>query len=315
MRMSFPVRLRAVAFFLALLPILAATGDETGGSENPLTGLTRFDGVQWIDDESNDGDSFHARLPDGETVTLRLYEADALELHVFDESQARRLRSQRRYFGISDYGGSFDSSIALAKDFARRAAAFTREALREPFTVYTAFADGRGQTDRIYAFVVTADGKSLAAELVRAGLARSVGVYRRTPGNLSRDEAEERLDDLELLAAGSRRGIWAHTDWESLPDERLVDRRGDPELVASLDPRKVVEKASVAVNSADASELERVPGIGPVTAARIVRQRTDAPFRDPGDLTRIRGIGAKTAARIAPFLRFDLPGGNAPPSR
>lgn len=299
------------ALLLQAVAVAAGGGGETvrpdEGEENSLTGLVRFDGVAWVDDPSNDGDSFTVRFPGGEVLALRLYEADCIELHVPDESQARRLRSQRSYFGISDYGGSYESSIRLAKEYADRAAAFTRDALAEPFTVFTSFADGGGRGDRIAAFVVTAAGRSLAAELIRAGLASSTSVHRRTPDNLPREEAERRLDDLELLAAGSRRGIWAHTDWESLPEERLREREGDPELRASLDQRKVVEKASIAVNRATAAELQQVPGIGPVTARRIVDQRASAPFRSAADLERIRGIGPQSAAAIAEFLDFAAP--------
>jgi endonuclease YncB( thermonuclease family) len=273
---------------------------------DPLTGLTRYEGVRWVDAEFNDGDSFLVELPDGRRVGLRLYEADCIELHVPDESQARRLRAQRRYFGISDAGGSPESSIELAKEYAAEAAAFTRSALAAPFTIHTSHADARGgeTVDRIYAFVTTPDGRDLAAALVRRGLARAFGVYRRTPGNIHRDEAEERMDDLELLAAGSRQGVWKHTDWEKLPGERIVERLGDPELIASLDRRPIAGPASVAVNRATADELERVPGIGPVTASRIIEAREADPFRNPGDLQRVPGIGPKTAGEIAGYLDF-----------
>jgi len=62
----------------------------------------------------------------------------------------------------------------------------------------------------------------------------------------------------------------------------------------------------VAINRVAAAELERLPGVGPVLAARIVAERqSGGRFRDPADLRRVRGIGAKTAARLGPRLRFD----------
>ena len=53
--------------------------------------------------------------------------------------------------------------------------------------------------------------------------------------------------------------------------------------------------ALVDLNVASASELEQLPGIGPVTAARIVVDREDnGPFRTIADLQRVKGIGPAT---------------------
>ncbi len=292
---------------LVLLAALPATA-ETSYQANPLTGLTHYPECRYIDSEWNDGDSFLVELPNGQQVTVRLYEADCIEKNIPNESQARRLRAQRRYFGISEYGGSAQSSIAKAKELADEAAQFTKRALEEPFSIYTAHADARGgpESDRIYAFVITSGNRSLAAELVRNGLARAVGVYRRTPDDLHQKEAETRMQDLELLAAGSRRGAWAFTDWDALPEERLVDRLGDPELRASIDQvPSVTEADPINVNEAEQDDLERLPGIGPVIAERMIQERNRSPFTSAPDLGRVSGIGRKTIEDLAPFVRFD----------
>ena len=53
---------------------------------------------------------------------------------------------------------------------------------------------------------------------------------------------------------------------------------------------------TVDVNRADESELDQLPGIGPVLAGRIVAEReTNGPFSGYLDLQRVRGIGPKTA--------------------
>lgn len=53
------------------------------------------------------------------------------------------------------------------------------------------------------------------------------------------------------------------------------------------------------LNRASATELEGLPGIGPVTAARIVVWREDrGPFRDVEELQEVRGIGPATMDRI-----------------
>ena len=49
------------------------------------------------------------------------------------------------------------------------------------------------------------------------------------------------------------------------------------------------------INSASADELEKLNGIGPVYAGRIVEER---PFESVEDLVRINGIGEKTLEKI-----------------
>lgn len=55
----------------------------------------------------------------------------------------------------------------------------------------------------------------------------------------------------------------------------------------------------VNVNRAGASELEALPGIGPVLAERIVADRdANGPFAGLGDLERVSGIGPALIARL-----------------
>ncbi len=58
-------------------------------------------------------------------------------------------------------------------------------------------------------------------------------------------------------------------------------------------------------NVADALTLETLPGVGPVRAAAIVQERCRRPFGAVGDLDRVPGIGARTLARIAPALAVE----------
>jgi competence protein ComEA len=56
------------------------------------------------------------------------------------------------------------------------------------------------------------------------------------------------------------------------------------------------------VNTATPDELQRLPGIGPALAARIVAEREQQPFASVEDLQRVSGIGPKTVEKLRPFV-------------
>ena len=61
--------------------------------------------------------------------------------------------------------------------------------------------------------------------------------------------------------------------------------------------------AALDVNRATERDFERLPGIGPVLARRIVEYRTTrGTFQDIEQLRRVKGIGKKTFERIRPLV-------------
>lgn len=59
----------------------------------------------------------------------------------------------------------------------------------------------------------------------------------------------------------------------------------------------------VNINTATAEELDRIPGIGPALAARIIAHRNRAGlFKRPEDLVKVKGIGEKTFAKMRPWV-------------
>ncbi|MCU0797293.1 MAG: helix-hairpin-helix domain-containing protein [Akkermansiaceae bacterium] len=266
--------------------------------------LVRIDACELVPTDWADGDSFLVRTPDGQEHTVRLYGADCIEWHIGDESDARRLRAQRRYFGISDHGGSAQASIDAAKSFGEKAAERRTELLGKPFTLITSFADARGdgRHKRIYGFVRTSSGDDLATVLVREGLARAFGVYRQTPEGLSKDDWQQELADHELAAASRRLGVWKLTDWEKLPAERRAEREDLAQLRGAIDDAAEPEAESIDLNQAARDELMRLPGIGEKTANAIIEHREEKPFTTIDELDEIPGIGPATLERIRPFL-------------
>lgn len=113
-------------------------------------------------------------------------------------------------------------------------------------------------------------------------LARVAGIG---PGSI------ERLRPFLWVAAGAR---------GSFRPSRRARAVAAPDAAA---PDAALSGAAVNLNRATASELRQLPGIGPVTADRIVAYREQhGPFRTPEDLIEVSGIGPRTLERLAPLV-------------
>jgi competence protein ComEA len=160
-----------------------------------------------------------------------------------------------------------------------------------------------------------------------AGAVKQPGVYRLPPG--------ARADDALKAAGGARPD--ANPDAINLA-EKLEDGRqlyvptrqeqpsggaSEPARMASASS-PVAKKAShsssgsstrveklttpgqgtVNINTATAEELQRLPGVGPSYAARILQFRKEnGPFTSPEQLMDISGIGEKRFEKMKPFVR------------
>lgn len=67
--------------------------------------------------------------------------------------------------------------------------------------------------------------------------------------------------------------------------------------------RRLSAARQVDVNTADAAELERLPGVGPTLAARIVQDRAaHGPFTTTAELARVPGIGPKMSEALKEYI-------------
>lgn len=286
-----------IALFLACFLRASAT---------PAKPLETLENCTFVATEWADGDSFRIKTAAGNEHTIRLYGADCMEWHIGDDSDARRLRAQRRYFGITEAAPKAADAIAMAKGFGKAAAGRTAALLQKPFTIHTRFRDalGDGKHQRIYAFVECADGTDLAAELVRCGLARAFGVYADGPGERSAEEYENTLDDFELQSAKRGLGIWSKTDWDKLPVERKAQRQDDDEANLAIGDQKLKPNETINPNIAPRDQLMMLPGIKEEMADRIIENR---PYAKSDDLLEVPGIGPRKLETIRPFLVFPKP--------
>lgn len=79
---------------------------------------------------------------------------------------------------------------------------------------------------------------------------------------------------------------------------------GSPQPLLTPTPSVPAGPGTVSLNLATAEELERLPGIGPVLARRIVEDRSrNGQYTRLEDLLRVKGIGPKKLERLRPYLR------------
>jgi competence ComEA-like helix-hairpin-helix protein len=126
------------------------------------------------------------------------------------------------------------------------------------------------------------------------------------------------LGTLGLLAlAGCALLLWQRQSLDSLSLARdavpsgVEGRRRPPILIEGTVPAaqaaawdaRLSAARRVDVNTADAAELERLPGVGPQLARLIVAEReARGRFRSAAELSRVPGIGPKTAARLGEYV-------------
>lgn len=113
---------------------------------------------------------------------------------------------------------------------------------------------------------------------------------------------------VETVHAPPSRAQPARVQAEPLP---RTEQQASPEEAVHEDQQVSASDSiavRIAVNTASASELDLLPGIGPVYAERIVAEReANGPFTSIDDLQRVRGIGPKTAAKLEPLVSFERP--------
>lgn len=178
------------------------------------------EGCTLIENEANDGDSFHVRVNRRHYI-FRLLWVDTPET---DNRFPDRVAEQAAYFGIRS-----EDAIAIGKEAVKFSVAFLA---RQPFTVYTQFDDAMGASEKERDYAVIKSGDTYLMEaLVENGLARIHGHQELPDDGPSVNTMRMRLKGLEADARKNRRGAWAHAGPELNRFQQLNQLPAIPEQV------------------------------------------------------------------------------------
>ena len=139
------------------------------------------------------------------------------------------------------------------------------------------------------------------ARVYVSGAVKTPGVFTLSPGSIVRDAID--------MAGG-------FADGADLSSVNLAARLSDGQqvqvsLTGELRPNRTPQAAAtlsgpVNINTASASELEALPGIGPVLSQIIIQYRQEhGPFRTVDALLLVPGIGPATLEKIRGLVTLD----------
>jgi competence protein ComEA len=272
--------------------VTTTPGQQTRDSTNPEGKWEVLEGCTLVTNPVVDGDSFQVQHKD-RTYIFRLYFVDAPEA---DVSLRDRIQDQAAYFGIST------ADIPRA---GKLAAQFTRERLTgREFTVVTRWqnAMGRSTLARFYCITLV-KGENLAEQLVANGWARIYGLRANWPDGTRSTTVINKLKNLELTGREQQRGVWDEKSFTRM----AVGADGTMATASGGTAGGKISSGTIDVNEASAEELQRLPGIGPRLAERIMANR---PYHKVDDLLKVSGIGPKSIERFRALVRVEGAEGN-----
>ncbi|MEK7298587.1 MAG: ComEA family DNA-binding protein [Candidatus Margulisiibacteriota bacterium] len=143
---------------------------------------------------------------------------------------------------------------------------------------------------------IPADASQEGALIVHvAGAVRRPGVYELTGGSRWSDAIQASGGPLPLADLDSLNLAQAILDGQRI----WVPFQKTTHSLSATSDETTAASDTLSINTAPAVELDKLPGIGPKTAAAIVAYREkNGPFRSIADLAKVKGLGPKSMARI-----------------
>lgn len=110
---------------------------------------------------------------------------------------------------------------------------------------------------------------------------------------------------LAFLAAAFLVGVFVRSQRDNLvPIPARAETIADPPAIT--ESMKAGSSELISINRATKQELERLPGVGPVLAERIIQYRESSKgFHSLNELTKVHGIGVKKMAALKQHLSLE----------
>lgn len=157
---------------------------------------------------------------------------------------------------------------------------------------------------RVFQAIKAAGGAKGDADLDAVNLAEKVSDGEK----VYIPSAQEMKATPTVEAAGAQNDIGEHSvlPAESAAAGASAAKSGTGRGGGRSDKLTDPSQGTVDINTATAEDLQRLPGVGPAMAARIVAFRQSAGgFKKPEELMEVSGIGPKKFAKMQPFLRVN----------
>lgn len=189
-------------------------------------------------------------------------------------------------------------SVALALFVLKRPAPGLVEVLPPPAVAATALPTPARLTVYVTGAVMRPNVYTLPAD---SRIADAVGAA----GGLAGDALEAGINLAQLIADGQHVHVPRQGEATATPAAPVGEAiRGQP--VSAQSAAVVPGNQLVNVNTASASQLEALPGIGPVLAGRIIDYRaTRGRFESREQLVQVDGIGEATLDKIRDLITVD----------
>lgn len=122
-------------------------------------------------------------------------------------------------------------------------------------------------------------------------------------GGLSQDAAEGTINLAAFLEDGARVFIPSLTPTPRATSTRMPEKSQSLVIPSATEEVTLTPSFPININTATLEELDVLPGIGPVTAQKIITYReTNGPFARIEDIQNVPGIGPATYAKIKDLI-------------